>query len=87
MSTALLTPVEEALARVLASVAAPTEPEEVELAEACGRTLASDVAAGRVQPPFVNSAMDGYALLATDAAIAPARLTVVGESAAGRPFA
>jgi len=87
MSTALLTPVDEALARVLASVAAPTEPEEVELAEACGRTLASDVAAGRVQPPFVNSAMDGYVLRATDAAIAPARLTVVGESAAGRPFA
>jgi molybdopterin molybdotransferase len=87
MSAAPLTPVDEALARVLASVAAPTEPEEVALAEACGRTLASDVAARRVQPPFANSAMDGYALRAEDATAASARLTVVGESAAGRPFA
>jgi molybdopterin molybdotransferase len=86
MSAAPLTPVDEALARVLASVAAPTKPEEVELAEACGRTVASDVAANRVQPPFASSAMDGYALRAKDAADAPARLTVVGESAAGRPF-
>jgi len=86
VSEAPLTSVDEALGRVLASVAAPTEPEEVELAEACGRTLASDVVARRVQPPFANSAMDGYALRAEDANAAPARLTVVGESAAGRPF-
>jgi len=79
-------PVEEALERVLASVAAPTEREAVALAEVYGRTLASDVVSRRVQPPFANSAMDGYALRAADAACAPARLTVVGESAAGRPF-
>jgi molybdopterin molybdotransferase len=79
-------PVEEALERVLASVAAPTEREAVALAEAYGRTLASDVVSRRVQPPFANSAMDGYALRAANAARAPARLTVVGESAAGRPF-
>jgi molybdopterin molybdotransferase len=79
-------PVEEALERVLASVAAPTEPEAVALAEAFGRTLALDVVSRRVQPPFANSAMDGYALRAADAARTPARLTVVGESAAGRPF-
>jgi molybdopterin molybdotransferase len=79
-------PVEEALERVLASVAASTEPEEVALAEAFGRTLALDVVSRRVQPPFANSAMDGYALRAADAARASARLTVVGESAAGRPF-
>ena len=86
MSATPLMPVEEALERVLASVAAPTEREEVALAEAYGRTLASDVVSRRVQPPFANSAMDGYALRAADAARAPARLTVVGESAAGRPF-
>ena len=79
-------PVEEALSRVLASVAAPTEREAVALAEAYGRTLASEVVSRRVQPPFANSAMDGYALRAADAVRAPARLTVVGESAAGRPF-
>ena len=87
MSATPLIRVEEALARVLASVAAPTELEEVALAEVFGRTLALDVVSRRVQPPFANSAMDGYALRAADAARAPARLTVVGESAAGRPFA
>jgi len=80
-------PVEEALAQVLASVSGPVDEESVPLAEAFGRTLAHDVAARRVQPPFANSAMDGYALRAFDAAVAPARLTVVGEAAAGRPFA
>ena len=86
MSATPLMPVEEALKHVLASVAAPTEREEVALAEAYGRTLASDVVSRRVQPPFANSAMDGYALRAADAAYASARVTVVGESAAGRPF-
>ena len=86
MSATPLMPVEEALERVLASVAAPTEPEGVELAEAFGRTLASEVVSRRSQPPFANSAMDGYALRAADAVRASARLTVVGESAAGRPF-
>jgi len=81
-----LMPVEEALTRVLASVAVPTEREAVALAEAYSRTLASDVVSHRIQPPFANSAMDGYALRAADAARAPAQLTVVGESAAGRPF-
>ena len=68
MSATLLMPVEQALERVLASVAAPTEREEVTLAEAYGRTLASDVVSRRVHPPFANSAMDGYALRAADAA-------------------
>jgi len=81
-----LMPVEEALERVLASIAAPTEHVQVALAEAYGRTLASDILSRRVQPPFANSAMDGYALRAADAARAPAQLTEVGESAAGRPF-
>ena len=86
MTGAPLMPVEAALARVLASVSGPLDEERVSLAEAFGRTLASDVAARRVQPPFATSAMDGYALRAADAAIAQGRLTVVGEAAAGRPF-
>jgi molybdopterin molybdotransferase len=83
MTKAALIPVAEALARVLAA-AKPLEAEEVQLAEAFGRTLAAPVVAGRTQPPFANSAMDGYALRAADAG---ARLRVVGESAAGRGFA
>jgi molybdopterin molybdotransferase len=82
-----LMPVDEALAQVIASVAGPVDEEAVPLAEVFGRTLARDVAARRIQPPFASSAMDGYALRAADAAAAQARLTVVGEAAAGRPFA
>jgi molybdopterin molybdotransferase len=86
MSAPSLISVEEALARVLASASEPLETEAVALAEALGRTLAVDVVSRRVQPPFANSAMDGYAVRAADAARAPARLAVVGESAAGRAF-
>ncbi len=78
-----LIPVAQALARVLAA-AKPLEAEEVALTHAFGRTLAASLVAGRTQPPFANSAMDGYALRAADAG---ARLRVVGESAAGRALA
>ena len=78
--------VEEALKRVLASAEAPLEEEKVALEAAYGRVLAHDLKALRTQPPFPNSAMDGYALRSVDAASAPATLSVVGESAAGRAF-
>ena len=81
-----LIPVAEALARVLASVERPVSEEMVKLNESFGRTLARDVIAARTQPPFANSAMDGYAVRAVDTANAGARLECVGESAAGRPF-
>ena len=80
-----LIPVAEALARVLAA-ARPVAAEEVALHKAFGRTLAEPVIAGRTQPPFANSAMDGYALRARDAASPGAKLRVVGESAAGHAF-
>ena len=78
--------VAEALARVLASASPPIEAETLAVGAALGRTLASDVHALRTQPPFANSAMDGYALRAADTASTPARLRVIGESAAGRAF-
>jgi len=78
--------VEEALKRVLASAEAALEEEKVALELAYGRVLARDLKALRAQPPFPNSAMDGYALRAADTAPAPATLTLVGESAAGRAF-
>ena len=81
-----LIPVEEALARVLASAAAPLGSERAALEEAFGRVLAHDVVALRTQPPFINSAMDGYALRAADTASPPASLRVIGEAAAGRAF-
>jgi molybdopterin molybdotransferase len=78
--------VEEALARVIASGAPPLEEETVALEQAYGRVLVRDLKALRTQPPFPNSAMDGYALRAADTTQAPASLTVIGESAAGRAF-
>src|ERR1700723_2993387 len=78
--------VEEALARVIASGAPPLEEEKVPLELGYGRVLVRDLKALRTQPPFPNSAMDGYALRAADTAPTPATLTVIGESAAGRAF-
>ena len=75
--------VSDALDRLFALVA-PVGIEEVPLAEAAGRVLARAVAATRDQPPFAASAMDGYAVADTPAP--GARLTVIGEAAAGRGF-
>ncbi|QOZ13222.1 gephyrin-like molybdotransferase Glp [Bradyrhizobium sp. CCBAU 51765] len=81
-----LMPVSDALAAVLAD-AEPLAEEMVSLDEAYHRVLARDVAARRTQPPQAMSAMDGYAVRAADAPTIDSRLTVVGEVAAGRPFA
>jgi molybdopterin molybdotransferase len=78
--------VADALERVLAQ-AEPLPPEEVPLAEADGLVLAYALKARRTQPPADVSAMDGYAVRSADVANAPARLKVIGEVAAGRPFA
>jgi molybdopterin molybdotransferase len=81
-----LTPVDEALTRILASAAAPVEPEMVPLAAAGARTLAADLDALRTQPPFAASAMDGYAFAFAGVGPLPAILKVVGASAAGRRY-
>jgi len=81
-----LLPVGDALERILATVE-PLPTVEMPLGEALGRVLAWDLVAKRTQPPAALSAMDGYAVLGTDVAQAPAALKVIGEVAAGRPFA
>ena len=48
--------------------------------------LTEDVVALRTQPPAAVSAMDGYAVRASDVAQAPVTLKVIGEVAAGHPF-
>src|SRR5262245_4020073 len=57
--------------------------EEVKLSLARGRILAQDIVADTDLPPFDRAQMDGYAVRAADVAIAPAKLRIVGESAAG----
>jgi molybdenum cofactor synthesis domain-containing protein len=61
----------------------PLAPVAQPLAAAVGRVLAADVVATEDVPPFANSAVDGYAVRAADAASAPFELAVVGEIAAG----
>src|ERR1700704_4518574 len=78
-------PVTEALSAVLAG-AEPLPEETVAVDSAHHRVLARDVAARRTQPPQAMSAMDGYAVRASDATDVTARLKVIGEVAAGRPF-
>jgi molybdopterin molybdotransferase len=77
--------VAEALDHVLAH-AAPLAPETVPITDALGRVLAADIKALRTQPPADMSAMDGYAVRASDVANVPVQLRVIGEVAAGRPF-
>jgi molybdopterin molybdotransferase len=81
-----LMPVAQALALVLRE-ASPLQAEAAPLTQAHGRVLAADLTALRTQPPMDVSAMDGYAVRAEDVAKAPASLKVIGEVAAGRPFA
>ena len=69
-----------ALARLLRR-AVLTPPEIVSLGDAFGRVLAEPrIVAPADVPAFANSAMDGFALRASDT---PGRLRVVGEVAAG----
>src|SRR5260370_40934898 len=58
--------------------------ERVTLEEGAGRGLAEDLIAPSALPAFPSSAVDGYAVRSSDAG---RTLQVIGESAAGRPFA
>jgi len=80
----MLLPVADALARILRLVTA-VSTEEVPIADAAGRVLRQDAVAARSQPPFAASAMDGYAVRAGEA-VPGAKLTLIGESAAGAGF-
>src|SRR4029079_1900097 len=78
-------PVADATAAILAG-ADPLPEEMIALDTAWHRVLARDLAAPRTQPPQAMSAMDRSVLRAIDAADLAARLKVIGEVAAGRPF-
>src|SRR5439155_15106098 len=71
----------EAQARVLER-ASPLESEPVPIADAGGRVVAEAARALVDLPPFPSSAMDGFAVRASDT---PGRLPVVARIAAGAP--
>jgi molybdopterin molybdotransferase len=75
-------PVRQALEQVMAAVPR-LGTERVGLLDAVGRVLAEDVHSMRDVPGYANSAMDGFALRHADLARQPARLHVIGTSAAG----
>jgi len=58
--------------------------ERLPLLESMGRVLASDAVAGVTLPPWDNSAMDGYAVHASDLARIPVTLPVLETVAAGQ---
>jgi molybdopterin molybdotransferase len=61
-------------------------PIDLPFEETAGLVLAADVVASELVPPFDNTAVDGYAVIAADVAAAndePVDLRVVGEVAAG----
>ena len=79
--------VEQARERMLSNVAPIAGIERLAIRDALDRILAEDVISAINVPPYPNSAMDGYALLATDLpAEAERTLKIIGTSFAGIPF-
>ncbi|HEY4190589.1 MAG TPA: gephyrin-like molybdotransferase Glp [Candidatus Limnocylindrales bacterium] len=77
----------EAARDAVLALAEPVEMETIASADALGRVTAESVIAVVSLPPWPNSAMDGYAIVAADTAAAgedvPVSLRVVGDIAAG----
>jgi molybdopterin molybdotransferase len=82
-----LVPVEEARDRILTAVR-PLGSLQVPLTESYGCVLAEDVVATRELPEFASSAMDGFAVRASDVTGAspsdPVELKIVGRALIGR---
>lgn len=79
--------IEQAREILLERVKKIEETEEISLWDAVGRVLAKDITAGRNQPPFPRSPLDGYAVRSADIEGAnrenPSVLQVIDEVTAG----
>ncbi len=80
-----LLPLADAFALIAERVTPVTGMETVALADAAGRVLAEPLVAPLTQPPFDNSAMDGFAVRAADLAGGDRRLPIAARIAAGHP--
>ena len=76
-----LIPVEEALETILAGITPACQAERLEVTQALGRVLAEPFVATIDSPPYTNSAMDGFALRASDSG---GELQVAQRVAAGQ---
>lgn len=80
--------VEQARARILDLVTPVGARLSMDIRQALGYVLAEDIHSTINVPPHTNSAMDGYAVRGADLpTTASTRLTVIGKSFAGIPFA
>ncbi|MGV3621588.1 MAG: gephyrin-like molybdotransferase Glp [Archangium sp.] len=77
-----LLPVDDARSRIVSRVN-PLSPVDVQIEDSVGRALANAISVQRTLPPWDNSAMDGYAVRASDVASAPVTLKVVEKIFAG----
>lgn len=77
-----VTPLEDAQSFVIGACP-PLAPVTVSFVEAEGCVLADAVIAAEEVPPFDNTAVDGYAVRASDTSSPPVELPVVDEVAAG----
>lgn len=83
-----LTPLEEAQ-RIVLEAATPLGMEKVSILETLGRVLGEDIVAARDNPPWDNSAMDGFAVRFDDikqehAISKPVELTIIEDVPAGK---
>ncbi len=83
-----LTPLEEAQ-RIVLEAATPLGMEKVSILETLGRVLGEDIVATRDNPPWDNSAMDGFAVRFDDikqehAISKPVELTIIEDVPAGK---
>jgi molybdopterin molybdotransferase len=75
-------PLEEARRAILAECQ-PLHPRAVPLADALGCATSVAVTSDEAVPPFANTAVDGFAVLAADVAAVPVTLAVVATLPAG----
>jgi len=78
---------EQALDRIKENIQPIKGKKNVTIREAAGHILADDVTSPMNVPPFINSAMDGYAINNADIPQSGEQtLNVIGKSFAGAPF-
>ena len=85
------TPVDQALATLKEGMATVVGTEDADVMAAGGRVLASDISARCSNPPFSNSAVDGYGFAFSSVSPATEGDTITlplvpGRAAAGEPF-
>lgn len=80
--------VAQAQSRILTLATPISDTETLAIRDALGRVLAESIISPMNVPPHANSAMDGYAVRATDLpATGDTTLKLIGTAMAGNPFA